>query len=611
MSKYEWRFAPLAGGQRQGFSDNNKDGFKGKDLISNLTRELCQNSLDMPYNSNDAVKVVFELKEINLKDYEDIFSDYANYLQGSKIYWGNEMNVKQANFIANAEEVLKKDKMPLLVISDYNTTGAWGSYDNKINCPWASLTETDGYSYKPKETSGGSYGIGKNVTFACSALNMVFYHTKAEDTESSFIGVSKLGSTLNEMNEPTQGTGKYLCLDDKYKYGRAIFSTDKNKFRDNFKREDYGTDVIIAAFNQRNDWIKYVTQAVLKNFFIAIYEKKLIVELKEGNEHIIIDNFSINQLFSEYSSEENSDMTETIQLYKAFTEPSNTCKLSISEEDDVEVYCKINADYANRIAHFRINGMLIRNIYKKRIFLQRFAAVVVVRGEELNKLLKATEPPKHDKWDCAYIENDEKTRKLAEKAINCIDKKVHAFIKAQFNVITDDTIDATGVGQYLPDDLNSLTDGGDDIMLPKFEINKMQVCKSKIDSNNKLTKPKTNLPTHPCDTPKTFQNVYFPTLRVVPINIENGEYKVIMKPDKKLENLFLKLFIIGETGNNDSLKLVSFKDKINKIELPIKEGKVGPFLLPSNNVSIFIAKINTNETLKLGIHITEEVNICN
>ena len=61
--KISWRFPPLSGGTKQGYTNNDIEGFKGEELIDNLAREICQNSLDAHARDNDApVKVVFEMR---------------------------------------------------------------------------------------------------------------------------------------------------------------------------------------------------------------------------------------------------------------------------------------------------------------------------------------------------------------------------------------------------------------------------------------------------------------------------------------------------------------------------------------------------------------------
>jgi hypothetical protein len=310
MKDFGWYFAPLCGGQQIGLADNNREDFKGKDLINNSVREFVQNSLDMRVNPNIPVKVDFNLKYLKPKEYPEIFMDFLFYLKNSKKPW-TTVSKDHKDYIKTGTECVNKDNVPFLIISDHNTKGARGSMDiNNTNTSWAALVNIEGHSVKPEDeddeddVSGGSFGIGKNAAYACSALNMVFYHTTAIDTATSLIGLVKLCTTKNADGENTQPTGKFCFLGDpiNHPYGAVITEKHENKFRDLFlrKRDDYGTDVIIAAFNELDNWMEHVKQAILRNFFVAIAENKLIVEIKDGENCIIIDKTNIAEYFSEY-----------------------------------------------------------------------------------------------------------------------------------------------------------------------------------------------------------------------------------------------------------------------------------------------------------------------
>lgn len=90
--------------------------------------------------------------------------------------------------------------------------------------------------------------------------------------ESAFIGVARLATLLNSDGKPTQRVGKYQNNDEENETWKPIFDTDTNSFRDCFTRTERGTDVIIVGFTQSINWVKNVTKAVLKNFFVAISE---------------------------------------------------------------------------------------------------------------------------------------------------------------------------------------------------------------------------------------------------------------------------------------------------------------------------------------------------
>jgi len=177
-----WRFPPLSGGTKQGYTNNDIEGFKGEELIDNLAREICQNSLDAHAGDNDdPVKVVFEMRKVETNAHE-VFSGYERCLKGCRDYWSRggvvELDAKLKTFLENAEVTLQDPTINVLVASDYNTKGLIGNHNlDEISSPWEALTGADGMSVKPDDNSGGSFGIGKNAPFACSSLSMVFYNT--------------------------------------------------------------------------------------------------------------------------------------------------------------------------------------------------------------------------------------------------------------------------------------------------------------------------------------------------------------------------------------------------------------------------------------------------
>ncbi len=644
MTHIGWRFPPLSGGTRQGYTNNDIEVFKGQELIDNLAREICQNSLDAHLDESDApVRVVFELRQFDPKQY-DVFTQYSECLSGCRDYWANEMDAKLSRFVAGAEATLKEPTIPVLIASDYNTKGLGGSHSHELSSSWEALTGSDGVSVKSDENSAGSYGIGKNAPFACSSLSMVFYNTLSANNESAFIGVARLATLLNKAGKPTQRVGKYQVNDEENEQWDPIFPENPNAFRDNFTRTERGTDVIIVGFSQSINWTANVTKAVLKNFFVAISEGRLVVELKDGVEHKVIDTDTLSQLFSDF--DDDSEMLGTAQLYKAFTAPSCKKTTEILEPDDVEVYIKSDSSYKRTIANFRATGMLVGTYYK-RIF-QHYAAVVIVRGGKLGELLKDTEPPRHNRWDFKQIEaNDEngkKRRKLARTCIQKIDDYVLRLLKDQFEVVTEDTVDAAGVGEYIPDDLDGLggQSEGDDILKVKIKIGKIRTNPSRQGNTTQVgiqeegteqegdihnhkrnpnPMPKPPRPPKPVipdpDDPNPHQGattgagtktVTTPNLtaqRAFPISSSQGLYKIVIKPSESYENLFIECFAVGEDGRSDALELESFN--YNGKSVSFAGGKAGPVRVEADTPAIFFARFTNKEKMKLSLHLTEVV----
>ena len=640
MSMIGWRFPPLSGGTRQGYTNNDIEVFKGQELIDNLAREICQNSLDAKSEGAEApVRVVFGLR--NMDKQGEVFSGYSECLDGCRRYWQSAMDPKLKRFVAGAEQTLTADCIPVLIASDYNTKGLIGSHSRHLSSSWEALTGSDGVSVKSTENSAGSYGIGKNAPFACSSLSMVFYNTLAEDGESAFVGVARLATLLNHEGKPTQRVGKYQNNNEEVEVWKPIYPEDKDSFRDCFKRTQCGTDVIIVGFSQSNNWVKNVTKAVLKNFFVAICEGRLVVELKERTNRRIIDSDTIAQLFTDL--EDDPEMIATSQLYKAFVKPDCRQSFEVLEPNDVEVYIKSDSSYKRTIANFRATGMLVGTYYK-RIF-QHYAAVVIVRGTLLGELLKDTEPPRHNRWDYKQIDvSDRDRRKKARMAIQKIEELVLNLLKSQFEVVTEDKIDAAGVGEYIPDDIDGLggQSEGDDILKVKIKLGKIRTNPTNPGTTSQVAvqeegtvgagdvrnrkknpnpppprphppKPVTPNPDDPDPkdgaTPgKGTKTVNTPNLsaqRAFPISSSQGLYKIVIKPKEAYQNLFVQCFAVGEDGRSDPLEMENFT--YNGQNIVISDGKAGPVEVAAEEPAVFFVRFAIKEKMKLSLHLTEVV----
>ena len=69
MGNIRWDFPSLGTGNEQGFSNAAIETFKGSELIDNLAREICQNSLDAKLNDTLPVIVRFDLKNYDINKY--------------------------------------------------------------------------------------------------------------------------------------------------------------------------------------------------------------------------------------------------------------------------------------------------------------------------------------------------------------------------------------------------------------------------------------------------------------------------------------------------------------------------------------------------------------
>ena len=365
------------------------------------------------------------------------------------------------------------------------------------------------------------------------------------------------------------------------------------------------------------------------------------MELKDSNEHRVIDADTLSQIFSDLSDDQ--EMVATAQLYKAFTSPDCKKSLEVFEPDDVEVYIKSDSSYKRTIANFRATGMLV-GTYFKRIF-QHYAAVVIVRGQKLGELLKDTEPPRHNRWDYKQIESsDKEKRNLARQSIQQIDDFVLALLKSQFEVVTEDTVDAAGVGEYIPDDIDGLggQSEGDDILKVKIKIGKVKTNRTWQGTTTQIAvqedgtegegdihnhsrnpnpmphprppRPVTPDPDDPNPQPgaapgngvKIVNTPNLTAQRAFPISSSQGLYKIVIKPTETYENLYVECFAVGEDGRSDALEMESFT--YNGKNVKIVGGKAGPMKVDAGTAAMFFVKFVKKEKMKLSLHLTEVVN---
>ena len=659
--KIGWRFPPLSGGTKQGYTNNDIEGFKGEELIDNLAREICQNSLDARNNINEPVKVVFELRHFDTDKY-DVFSGYSKCLSGCREFWsrGGTIDAKLSTFLSDAERTLSKPTISVLVASDYNTKGLIGNHNlDNISSPWEALTGADGMSVKADDNSGGSFGIGKNAPFACSSLSMVFYNTFDLDENKAFIGVGRLATLLNDDGKPTQRVGRYQNNDDEQEVWLPIYQEDKNTFRDSFERSEKGTDVIIVGFSEVDNWELNIAKAAIKNFFVAIKEKNLIIEIKNGENITVINDSTIGECIELYSKTDN-DLEITRQLYLAFTEPDNKVPVSVLGEDNaVEIYIKSESSFSRTIGNFRSTGMLVGKGFR-RIF-QHYAAVLIVRGKKLGELLRACEPPRHNRWDYKLIkgETEKQKRKDAKNALAFLDDELLRLLKAQYEVQAGDSIDAVGVSAYLPDADDGVLQeetAGTDILKVKVKIGKSKVKKNKpeyinlpgtegegnetsLNGGNRGSRngpeptppgpfpgpgpgpepgpnpgPSPQNVVNPSDDKTTKGSVLgkgnrivpmreLPKRRVFPMAVNVGLYKIVVLPAKDYDNFYIECVIAGEDGKTDELKINKFMYEGKPVRCV--GNKAGPLKVSKDTPAEFMVTFDKKEKLGLSLILSE------
>jgi len=441
-----WLFPHGKNLTRTGHNNSSIEAFL--DNIGNsLTREVIQNSLDAKNDLNEE-PVRMELKEFsfptaNIPGIEEI-KNFA--LPRAKEMWQEYQETHE--FLLGFEKVIQQDKIPILQISDYNTTGL-----NSEN--FESLVEGNNFSTKNNVDSAGSKGIGKAAPFAASDLRMVFYSSNSVKNGVKSTGVLNFVSfpfDLRNKKDITQERGILKTTNDGYLQQQITFGQKERT------AEEFGTDIFLIGLKQLGDWKERMIRAVLNNFLVSIFNKEL--EVIVYGELISAD--TLGKVFESVDAgnlrgAERTEFIATQNYYKVLTNPESIV-VNLPDEmvekydfihdtTDATLYL-LDIEPSNRkILQTRKAGM---KIYERGYIdsIINFTGIFQATGVQLNKFLKDLENANHDKWSV-----DRKQGSERRQAQDLLADLLHWFrdeVKSNYGFVTDDISDAIGVSDLLP-----------------------------------------------------------------------------------------------------------------------------------------------------------------
>lgn len=614
-----WDFPRIGTGNVSGSNDAAITMFKGSG-VDGLARETCQNSLDVRDNDvpdDTPVKVKFKLFYLERKSFS-MFQELGEIVENARTFWAHNSlgDKKTINFLDMVSKYLAMDKIPVLMVSDYNTIGLNGvDHDQNTKSYWDLLVNTDWVSGKPSGNSAGSFGIGKRAPFVYSGLRTVFYNTLAKDGGRGFEGVAHLVTTLKEHKGKMQRTnpsGKYLYLEDEDMGGaiRPEHDCPLAKIPE-FDRKKQGTDVAIFGFKLEDyeHWEEEVAVSIIKNFILALRDGKLEVEIESDRQSYDISKSTIESYLQE-TFQSNSKLNDARMIYKTLqeTEPQ---KLTIAEKDDLSVYVMYDEAYPGALSRFRSTGMLINT--RPRESLPHYSVVVVVNDAEestLSKTLLASEPPKHNEWKSTNIEDDNDLRKLARKYITRINSEVRKILDACERVDVQDQMDA-GIGNYLPDASEEASGTGadglrKDVKIREISSNGQIIYRRQQESaapsegdeqksnafrtgkkkKRKIRKKKKITVVKPSDGGTKGVAPGAGKLRMVSLNlskhrifyVSGDTYRMVVQVPKDYDRVYVRFSAGRDDGKQDAVMVRSLREADGSLAA-VQDGKAGPFPL--------------------------------
>lgn len=433
MPKLKWTFVPNAPQIHEGLHHSGLMSFRGH-RSSSLARELIQNSLDAVADPKKPVKVQVSLRddiEFGREELSDTFDQCAKALIGEE---GDDLQQ-----IERGRQTLKNRRIRSLVVEDYNTVGLAG---RRLGM----LIKGDAASFKARRTSLGNRGIGKNAAFAVSSLYTVLYSSQFVDEDTNtmkraFQGKSSLVSHLDISGEPRGRTGYYGVNEWSPFVERAV---SRSGIPENVRRSENGTNIIIVGFDGEDDWEGKLTTDIISNFYFAILDKKLEVEITDEKRVTrAINNTTIAELFNSLSDPDDANDPASVarEHFWCIADPADPTTLgppTQSGQLDIlghcKVWIKVEDGLPRRVEVVRNPGMLICNGVGKFPGLQRlrgywsdFVAVVVCESDAGNDLLKRMEPPDHNDFQPELLDDpDDRTR--GELALRELGNKVREWL---------------------------------------------------------------------------------------------------------------------------------------------------------------------------------------
>lgn len=392
-------------GQWDGFNEPGMEHFSGSPF-EHLGREVPQNTIDARASSPARIRIsLISVPTSTIPNLAELKGTIDQCAKEAP----NESPKAEA-FFTNALKLLGKDTVKVLQIADYNTSGVVGPCEN--GKPFFAMMKATGQS-KKSGTSTGSYGIGKFAPFTVSELRTVFLTTVWKDDEGELHHYTQGKSILMshmDGKKTRRGTGfwgiRNGCL--------PVEATDKVPAW--LQRVDQqggltgqaGTTLSILGFAAKKNWERVLAANITENFFGAIQEGNLEVEIEGGP---IINQDTLYSIFEDAearaSIEDQKGEPEKFNSIRSYLRAlTDTVEVKVEETQNLHLgKCQlrilVGEGLPKKVAVLR-NGMLITDGLSGLIRFgsyKEFVAVLECRNEKGQALLRAMEPPRHDDFE--------------------------------------------------------------------------------------------------------------------------------------------------------------------------------------------------------------------
>ena len=420
-----------------------------------LVREYIQNSLDAhnPELPNDPVIVEFSYDTLECSQYPQLILSLLERLKSCSEMCRSIENGKDPYFekYDYLNERINWNSIGFLKVSDYNTLGMPYNPEKFKPSKFKSCVRSSSSSFKDSEHALGSHGLGKTVGFVNSGINAVYYSTRTTDGKTYGEGVIKLCDHLFKDEDDELQLYENVAFYDSKK--GTCPDSDECIPEVFLRKDEAGTDAYVLGMEYSEVDIKVMRKEILRSFFKAIKENKLLVKVCG----VEISSDNIENIINEYYQEEGELDTKRTRTPELLFNPRPYYKEVLCNQNVDENHCVFSTEdsslgqfealghatlYAwksdtirqansrDSIVYMRDNNMVVE--VKRGRNNKGYYGLFLCDGEG-SKYLRRMENVTHDKWDLGELRGESKEyRKQADKVLHEIESFILACEKQMF-----------------------------------------------------------------------------------------------------------------------------------------------------------------------------------
>lgn len=466
--------------QWDGFNESGMQHFAGNP-IRHLAREVIQNAIDA--GASDSVFVKIKLHDVLVSSIPHLEELKANINSCNSA--SNAEGRKAEIFFNQAKLELEKTKIQVLEISDFNTTGMKGPSEN--GTPFYAFMKAKGQSKKESATATGSYGIGKFAPYTVSKVRTIFLSTVYKDDSGEHVQLTQGKSILMSHDidgNRKQGTG-FWGVKDKC---QPVTGVDKS-LPDWISRTGdeadiancLGSKLSILCFDAQKNWQEILAVSVAENFFAAISDGKLKVDI-DGK--YILEKSNILDIYNETNSthliplikDQKNEPEQFINSKHYLTAYQNGVEVFVEESQTktlglCELRIWVSENLPKKVCALR-NGMFITDSLsglKQFSDFKEFVAVFHCQNKAGNELLRAMEPPRHDDFEVDLLPTREEQLK-GKKALKEISDWIRECLKRYAKDPVSDVTEIDELKDFFGDEGESDSGKGTEEINPYGDI---------------------------------------------------------------------------------------------------------------------------------------------